>query len=94
MHAHTNLRHTPTHAHTHILTHAYISQTHTCTHAYISQTHTCTHTQKLFYRMEVGGSECCREGEKGVMYYKKPGVDERWKLSAIADIAAARVRQK
>ena len=83
MHAHTNLRHTPTHAHTHILT-----------HAYISQTHTCTHTQKLFYRMEVGGSECCREGEKGVMYYKKPGVDERWKLSAIADIAAARVRQK
>ena len=44
--------------------------------------------------MEVGGSERYPEGEKGVMYYKKPGMDERWqKLSAIADIAAARVRQ-
>ena len=44
--------------------------------------------------MEARGSECNPEGELGVMYYKKPGVDERWqKLSAIADIAAARVRQ-
>ena len=39
--------------------------------------------------MEVGGSEHCREGEEGVMYYKKPGVDERW--HKLADIAAAKV---
>ena len=44
----------------------------------------------MFYQTEVGGSERCREGEKGVMYYKKPGVDERW--HKVADIAAAKVR--
>ena len=43
-------------------------------------------SQNVFYWMEVGGSERCREGEKGVMYYKKPGVDERWRK--LADIAA------
>ena len=47
-------------------------------------------SQNMFYQMEVGGSERCREGEKGVMYYKKPGVDERW--HKVADIAAAKVR--
>ena len=43
--------------------------------------------------MEVGGSERYPEGEKGVMYYKKPEMDGWRKLSAIADVAAARVRQ-
>ena len=36
--------------------------------------------------MELRGTEHDLEGELGVMYYKKPGVDERWRK--LADIAA------
>ena len=54
-----------------------------------NSTHPVCISQNVFYWMEVGGSERCREGEKGVMYYKKPGVDERW--HKLADIAAAKV---
>ena len=36
--------------------------------------------------MELRGSEHDLEKELGVMYYKKPGVEERWRK--LADIAA------
>lgn len=46
----------------------------------------CAYAQNVFYQMELRESEHHLEGELGVMYYKKPGVDERWRK--LADIAA------
>lgn len=42
--------------------------------------------------MEVGGSEHYPDGELGVIYFRKPGMDEKWQK--LTDIAAARVSLK
>ena len=31
------------------------------------------HGKSVFFRLEVGGSKFCPEGEKGVVYFQRPG---------------------